>query len=256
MGWSEVLGTLDDHMCEPAREEDPLAGMAEGDDYQQCPSCKRKITQGEGCNHMICACGAHFCFICGREVSARRSGDWQQGGCPRFGRIKNGSGAFFDQFGYYGDEEDDEELDSDTAREFVRRVALMIRYESIRAFFDRQVIEERRQIDNKANRRSRSRTWMVDAHARGSLYEAISFNLDISYRVIDPHFDDEDAEAVLSEFMARHRGIVQDYRAARDEGQDDGDEAQLSNMSLEFEMYFDAARDTMEELEALQIEHD
>ncbi|WBW72945.1 ubiquitin-protein ligase E3 involved in cytoplasmic translational termination [Schizosaccharomyces osmophilus] len=32
---------------------------------QRCPTCDRVVERIDGCCHMICLCGSHFCFLCG-----------------------------------------------------------------------------------------------------------------------------------------------------------------------------------------------
>ncbi|CAE8636280.1 unnamed protein product, partial [Polarella glacialis] len=34
---------------------------------QKCPGCRGIVERSGGCNHMICRCGAHFCYVCGRR---------------------------------------------------------------------------------------------------------------------------------------------------------------------------------------------
>ncbi|KAM3140727.1 hypothetical protein pb186bvf_007132 [Paramecium bursaria] len=33
--------------------------------FQTCYNCKEAVERSQGCNHMKCRCGAHFCYICG-----------------------------------------------------------------------------------------------------------------------------------------------------------------------------------------------
>jgi hypothetical protein len=35
---------------------------------QTCPLCKTGVERSEGCFHMQCSCGAHFCYECGEEL--------------------------------------------------------------------------------------------------------------------------------------------------------------------------------------------
>lgn len=48
--------------------EDPdssLHSWIEGkESVKACPRCSQLIEKGEGCNHMHCKCGTHFCWIC------------------------------------------------------------------------------------------------------------------------------------------------------------------------------------------------
>lgn len=34
-----------------------------------CPSCECPVLKSEGCNHITCRCGLHFCFLCGEYLS-------------------------------------------------------------------------------------------------------------------------------------------------------------------------------------------
>jgi len=42
---------------------------------QQCPTCSLWVGRSEGCNSMVCLCGAHFCYQCGQDDC--------DGGCER-----------------------------------------------------------------------------------------------------------------------------------------------------------------------------
>lgn len=37
--------------------------------YKMCPKCKFYVERTEGCNHMTCKCGNHFCYKCGKNFS-------------------------------------------------------------------------------------------------------------------------------------------------------------------------------------------
>lgn len=37
---------------------------------QVCPGCKTGIERVEGCFHITCPCGTHFCYLCGEEIFA------------------------------------------------------------------------------------------------------------------------------------------------------------------------------------------
>jgi ATP-dependent RNA helicase DHX8/PRP22 len=36
---------------------------------KKCPQCLNGVQKTEGCNHMRCRCGSHFCWICGEKFS-------------------------------------------------------------------------------------------------------------------------------------------------------------------------------------------
>ena len=71
-------------------EPEPLEGQVLGRDYQVCPSCKVAVCLEDGCNHVICACGANFCFICGEVARDDGSRHWSIGGCPRYNAVGSG----------------------------------------------------------------------------------------------------------------------------------------------------------------------
>jgi hypothetical protein len=51
-------------------EQDRLFNEWANEHGKQCPECRRIIEKSEGCNHMACPCGAHFCWQCGKSFSA------------------------------------------------------------------------------------------------------------------------------------------------------------------------------------------
>ena len=53
-----------------AAEQDRLFNVWANEHGKQCPECGRVIEKNEGCNHMTCLCGAHFCWQCGKSFSA------------------------------------------------------------------------------------------------------------------------------------------------------------------------------------------
>ena len=42
--------------------------FAIGSKYKQCPYCKFWVEKNEGCNHIACRCGNHFCYNCGEKM--------------------------------------------------------------------------------------------------------------------------------------------------------------------------------------------
>ncbi|KAH6854529.1 hypothetical protein B0I37DRAFT_422109 [Chaetomium sp. MPI-CAGE-AT-0009] len=34
--------------------------------WKRCPACKRWVEKTAGCNHILCFCGCHFCYRCGK----------------------------------------------------------------------------------------------------------------------------------------------------------------------------------------------
>lgn len=51
-------------------QERLLEDWASDNDVQRCPSCRVWVEKTEGCNHMSCRCGVHFCWICTRVFDA------------------------------------------------------------------------------------------------------------------------------------------------------------------------------------------
>jgi hypothetical protein len=69
-----------------------------GADYQLCPWCTIALCPENHSNHLICKCGASFCFICGKAAFDRPGGfnHWGHGGCPRYGKVGSGHERFRD----------------------------------------------------------------------------------------------------------------------------------------------------------------
>ena len=50
-------------------EQDRLFNEWANEHAKPCPECRRRIEKSEGCNHMTCPCGTHFCWQCGKSFS-------------------------------------------------------------------------------------------------------------------------------------------------------------------------------------------
>jgi len=51
--------------CEDTKQERELSSeVKEQLGIKNCPSCNRHIEKKDGCNHMKCGCGCHFCWVC------------------------------------------------------------------------------------------------------------------------------------------------------------------------------------------------
>ena len=55
---------------DPGEQERLFNVWANEHGTKQCPDCRRMIEKSEGCNHITCPCGAHFCWKCGKSFSA------------------------------------------------------------------------------------------------------------------------------------------------------------------------------------------
>jgi len=52
-------------------EEVAMSLKESGTPFKFCPQCKAIVTKSEGCDHMTCICGCHFCFVCGKEFKKK-----------------------------------------------------------------------------------------------------------------------------------------------------------------------------------------
>ena len=50
-------------------EQDRLFNEWAAKNGKRCPECRSVVEKSEGCNHMTCRCGAHFCWKCGETFS-------------------------------------------------------------------------------------------------------------------------------------------------------------------------------------------
>ena len=49
--------------------DDLFYNFARGSKFKQCPYCKNWVEKNEGCNHIACRCGNHFCYFCGKGMN-------------------------------------------------------------------------------------------------------------------------------------------------------------------------------------------
>ncbi|XP_013609189.1 PREDICTED: putative uncharacterized protein At4g01020, chloroplastic [Brassica oleracea var. oleracea] len=76
-------------------KEDPdmsLKDWAKGKNVKECPCCKSTIEKSEGCNHLLCRCGNHICWVCLRWFA-------QQEPCYEHLRGVHGGIGLFDELG-------------------------------------------------------------------------------------------------------------------------------------------------------------
>jgi hypothetical protein len=207
---TSAISSAKTHHCQEVSKEDPFEKLSKGRDYQQCPGCKKEIFQAEGCNHMVCIppCDTHFCFVCGEQFGARRSGHWQKGNCPRFGvdgknLIWDNDGehsvADSDEFESDGDFEADDEtgnLDSDSAEQ-IEVDLLIVRFD--------QALEAEEHEDTRARLTIIPR---IRRESRANFFGYISLNLAIVNQVRQVRFHLDDAANILEEFSNRDRRIM------------------------------------------------
>lgn len=105
------------HECKINEDDDGTHGV---DGITKCPrGCL--IALQDGCNDVICRCGAHLCAVCG-EADPPRS-HWSRGSsCPRFGhpgdeRVQFNKDVFEDEGTFDEEELDDDENPDNEQRE-------------------------------------------------------------------------------------------------------------------------------------------
>lgn len=66
-----------------------LEGSTRGVEYQVCPNenCKREIGLHDGCNHITCKCGTHFCYVCGAFAPPGSGHFGYSPLCPTYGPV-------------------------------------------------------------------------------------------------------------------------------------------------------------------------
>ena len=67
-----------------------------GCNFKKCPKCKRWVEKTEGCDHIICLCGTHFCYSCGEIRDSERPYDHR---CPN--SRNNGNFMMPNNFGMF-----------------------------------------------------------------------------------------------------------------------------------------------------------
>ena len=47
-------------------------------------SCGKQFFKTEGCNHMTCPCGAHYCYECGEQLGSNPYEHFGRGRCRQY----------------------------------------------------------------------------------------------------------------------------------------------------------------------------
>ena len=67
-----------------ASDDDGFLDAADAGDARLCPGCSMRTNRTDGCNHMTCVCGYHWCYICECRFDSRhyrcKDGDCIGGG--------------------------------------------------------------------------------------------------------------------------------------------------------------------------------
>ncbi|CAE7183855.1 ARI5, partial [Symbiodinium microadriaticum] len=74
--WKAVHGDFVGAQEQRQRQQDRAESWVRRN-AQHCPGCRAIVQRNGGCNHMVCRCGTHFCYVCGRPWDEHTS---QEGG--------------------------------------------------------------------------------------------------------------------------------------------------------------------------------
>lgn len=53
--------------CPSDQQLQQVLSLGESEGWRRCFNCRTMVELGQGCNHMTCRCGKHFCYVCGLE---------------------------------------------------------------------------------------------------------------------------------------------------------------------------------------------
>lgn len=242
------------HDCKKSAEVNPFEKLLKGRHYQQCPDCEKEFVQGDGCNHMTCRppCSAHFCFICGERVAARRSGHWQKGGCPRFG--VSGNRRIWDNLDEHSEAGTDESDNNEGGEVgLIEHLRDVVNIERLVEIFDNAADAER--VESNRMRSIRG-VPSLSSEYRIRFFGYVSTNLAIVLQVMRSRFDIDHVPSLLAEFNERHRRINDVYRFSQENAElQVGTVTQLSDLSDEFDAYFVFALEVIADLSIIAQAH-
>ena len=67
-----------EHECVLSETDRQFKDAVKENGYQECYTCGSTVELSEACNHMTCACGCEFCYVCGKPWKGYHA-------CPRYG---------------------------------------------------------------------------------------------------------------------------------------------------------------------------
>ncbi|KAI9778049.1 MAG: hypothetical protein M1835_005083 [Candelina submexicana] len=91
--------------CELDAQTEEVLQLGETEGWQRCFRCRHLIAISYGCNHMICSCGAEFCYLC--------AAPWKRCGCPTTNEGLDYDYDYNYNYDYEEDDDDDDEANYD-----------------------------------------------------------------------------------------------------------------------------------------------
>ncbi|GIL77241.1 hypothetical protein Vretifemale_6730 [Volvox reticuliferus] len=129
-------------------EDAAMLQLSKQKQWKQCPQCQQMVERSEGCNHLMCRCGANFCYACGEPYADTKSTKANVHGTP---------GCICPLFDVPADENPDRnEAQSEDEDEGVRMVGVAARVGAVREVLPPRPRRNGRLVSHKRCRHSES----------------------------------------------------------------------------------------------------
>ncbi|KAG8933603.1 hypothetical protein FRC02_011525 [Tulasnella sp. 418] len=79
--WHPALSCAENKLPQLGQTDQQTYNLAKRSGWRRCPKCRMIVERSEGCPHMTCRCGTHFCYRCGSA--------YVRGACPLGARCQD-----------------------------------------------------------------------------------------------------------------------------------------------------------------------